>query len=470
MMESTLSPSSLARRNSGNAPKSFIPPPRSVNGTPTTTTPSARSARPANGTSRTNLFIRYLPKEVDDKELLRLFEPYGTIATSMVMRDIHTGESLGTAFVRYEASHDAEMAKHAMEQFPIYNKKLSIQWARREHDFKTANNDFNKKQMYKLFLRNIPLNTTMDDLAYLLSAYGTVVTVSIHADTQCFETISDHHRSVTPTSSVEADNKPSTPEAFFVRRIAFVTFAEEGSAERALKGVHNTCPFPDCEGIPFMGKLINDHLLSKKQQQFQQCFVNGAAQPTPTSVLTLTPRAMSSASLPSPVSSQSRLLTPYGRQSTARSPTTSQCNISIADFNSCDAALYPTTPQSYNQPATPQQQASNFNYLSYGTSMTTDAYLAQADRVTPASEASSVTPCANLSATPEDGNMGAVECYNSRQRTLTTLEKCMPQPLSQDCLQGAIIGSEPLLKLSPSGTPSRGRRYTHNPYAALVIQ
>ncbi|KAG5480989.1 hypothetical protein LSCM1_06663 [Leishmania martiniquensis] len=60
--------------------------------------------------SSTNLFIRYLPREVDDNRLREIFSVFGNITSSMVMRDIHSGQSLGTAFVRYEAHEEAVRA------------------------------------------------------------------------------------------------------------------------------------------------------------------------------------------------------------------------------------------------------------------------------------------------------------------------------------------------------------------------
>ncbi|KAK7196358.1 RNA recognition motif (RRM, RBD, or RNP domain) [Novymonas esmeraldas] len=89
--------------------------------------------------------------------------------------------------------------------------------------------------MNKLFLRNVPLDVSEAQLVERLCVYGSVVSVTLHNDTT-----------------------PVTDPALR-RRIAFITFSEAGAAEAALRGVHNTCAFHQCHGIPLMGKLSEDY-------------------------------------------------------------------------------------------------------------------------------------------------------------------------------------------------------------------
>ncbi|KAG5480987.1 hypothetical protein LSCM1_06661 [Leishmania martiniquensis] len=188
--------------------------------------------------SSTNLFIRYLPREVDDNRLREIFSVFGNITSSMVMRDIHSGQSLGTAFVRYEAHEEAVRALRDAHGMPLFGKTVSVQWAKQQHDGTPAGSD--RLRMNKLFLRNVPLEATEGDLVDLVSSHGSVVRVTMHNDT--------------------APLADSTER----RRIAFITFENFGAAEAALRAVHNTCAFPQCRGIPLMGKLINDAVKSKR--------------------------------------------------------------------------------------------------------------------------------------------------------------------------------------------------------------
>ncbi|KPA78452.1 hypothetical protein ABB37_06079 [Leptomonas pyrrhocoris] len=190
--------------------------------------------------SSTNLFVRYLHGEVDDSRLREIFSAYGRITSSMVMRDIHSGQSLGTAFVRFSKHQEALRALCEAHGMPLFGKSISVQWAKQQHDDTPAGQE--RLKMNKLFLRNVPMDVSEQSLVDLVAGYGTVKKVTMHNDTA-------------PIMDINAR-----------RRIAFITFAEEGAAECALRAVHNTCPFPLCCGVPLMCKLINDAIKSKKHR------------------------------------------------------------------------------------------------------------------------------------------------------------------------------------------------------------
>ncbi|CAG9572401.1 hypothetical protein LMJF_18_0180 [Leishmania major strain Friedlin] len=183
--------------------------------------------------SSTNLFVRYLPREVDDNRLREIFSAFGKITSSMVMRDIYNGQSLGTAFVRYEEHEEALRAMRDAHGMPLLGKTVSVQWAKQQHDDTPAGQE--RLKMNKLFLRNVPLEVAEEDLVRLVSPYGSVKKVTIHNDT---------------APLIDATER---------RRIVFITFAEQGAAEAALLAVHNTCAFHQCRGIPLMGKLSEDY-------------------------------------------------------------------------------------------------------------------------------------------------------------------------------------------------------------------
>ncbi|CAM37993.1 hypothetical protein, unknown function [Leishmania braziliensis MHOM/BR/75/M2904] len=195
--------------------------------------------------SSTNLFVRYLSREVDDDRLRAIFSAFGNITSSMVMRDIYSGQSLGTAFVRYEKHEEALRALRDAHGMPLLGKTVSVQWAKQQHDGTPAGQE--RLRMNKLFLRNVPLEVTEEDLVDLVNSYGSVRKVTIHNDTAPF---------------IDATER---------RRIVFITFAEQGAAEAALRAVHNTCAFHQCRGIPLMCKLINDAVKSKRHRMDSVC-------------------------------------------------------------------------------------------------------------------------------------------------------------------------------------------------------
>ncbi|RHW73674.1 RNA-binding protein [Trypanosoma brucei equiperdum] len=187
--------------------------------------------------SKTNLIVRNLSNRVDEAVLKQIFSPYGEILSAAVMRNIHTGDSLGTAFVRFATTEQAQAALVGCHGRVVCGRVLSVQWAKRQHDGTPVGEA--RKKIVKLFIRNIPLDVGPEDVQRLFERFGTVESVSLHKDTAA----------ATPTT----DN--SRPQ----RRIAFVTFTESGVADRAAEAVHNTRPFPSHGSVPLMVKLAEDH-------------------------------------------------------------------------------------------------------------------------------------------------------------------------------------------------------------------
>ncbi|GET90423.1 RNA binding protein, putative [Leishmania tarentolae] len=200
-----------------------------------------------------NLFICNLDTRVTQAELETAFAEHGTILSSAVMRDIHTGTSLGTAFVRMSSHDEARCTMEAMNGVHIGSRSISVQWARRSEGAPAGEA---RKKIMKLFVRNIPLDCSIEDLEELFGAYGSVRQVTLHKDTS-----------------------PVQDEAM-VRLIAFVIYTEEGAAERAAREVHNTKPFASCNGIPIMIKLAEDLAKHYREHNHQHQQQQGESTPT----------------------------------------------------------------------------------------------------------------------------------------------------------------------------------------------
>lgn len=181
--------------------------------------------------TNTNVFIRELPTDVTDAELRELFTPFGDVLSSTIMRNIHTGVSFGRAFVLYNTYEEATAAIAAMDGYSIHGQKVVVEFAKKRSGAPVGEA---RQKIRKLFLRNVPLSVTVEDLRELVKPYGPVVEITTHRD----------------TAPVRDRSKE--------RRIAFVTFGVDGAADRAARGVHATCPFDDCNGIALMVKLAED--------------------------------------------------------------------------------------------------------------------------------------------------------------------------------------------------------------------
>ncbi|EER18064.1 conserved hypothetical protein [Perkinsus marinus ATCC 50983] len=61
---------------------------------------------------RSNLIVNYLPTRMDEEALFSMFEAFGPIQSVKIVRDRHTGNSMGFGFVNYR---DNESARRAIE-------------------------------------------------------------------------------------------------------------------------------------------------------------------------------------------------------------------------------------------------------------------------------------------------------------------------------------------------------------------
>ncbi|CCW59646.1 unnamed protein product [Phytomonas sp. EM1] len=199
--------------------------------------PAQRPQSGRHNFSSTNLFIYDLHHSVGQEILEKHFSVFGKILSSAVMRNIHTGESLGTAFVEFETHEQAHEAMVAMSGSILEGKTIFVQWARKHERIPVGEA---RRKIMKLFVRNIPLDITVDDLTKFFSEYGSVNQVTIHKDTA------------------------PVPDPMLVRHIAFVIYGEEGAAEKAAVAVQNTKPFESCNGIPLMVKLAEDNGRERK--------------------------------------------------------------------------------------------------------------------------------------------------------------------------------------------------------------
>lgn len=198
--------------------------------------------------SRTNLFVRKLASAVTEEDMRKLFQPYGKVISSVLMRDIHTGESLGRAFVRYSTHDEAQAAMTELDGKELYYRPISIQWAKKQHDAAPVGDA--RRKIHKLFVRNIPLDISSRQLREEFGRFGSITNVTLHADTA-------------PSNPTDTSGQPHP-----LRNIAFILYNEDGAAESAVIALHNSCPFPSCNSIPLMVKLAEDNKqrLERKQR------------------------------------------------------------------------------------------------------------------------------------------------------------------------------------------------------------
>ncbi|KAH8389376.1 hypothetical protein KR200_001895, partial [Drosophila serrata] len=77
-------------------------------------------------TLNTNLFVTFLPPDVDESKLATLFGCYGTITEVKVLRCKQSGRSRCSGFVRFDQRLAAEMALKALDNYHFKDAVQSI--------------------------------------------------------------------------------------------------------------------------------------------------------------------------------------------------------------------------------------------------------------------------------------------------------------------------------------------------------
>jgi cold-inducible RNA-binding protein len=75
------------------------------------------------------LFVAGLPYDLDDAELMEIFEKFGTVASAKVAMDRETGKSKGFAFVDMPNAEEAKDAIESLKDISLGKKPLVVKEA-----------------------------------------------------------------------------------------------------------------------------------------------------------------------------------------------------------------------------------------------------------------------------------------------------------------------------------------------------
>src|SRR4030095_14508146 len=76
-----------------------------------------------------NLFVAGLPYDLDDAELMEIFEKFGTVTSAKVAIDKETGKSRGFGFVEMPNSAEANDAIENLNDISLGKKPLVVKQA-----------------------------------------------------------------------------------------------------------------------------------------------------------------------------------------------------------------------------------------------------------------------------------------------------------------------------------------------------
>jgi len=119
-----------------------------------------------------NVFVKYLPQEINDFGLRMLFSSCGRIISAKVMVNKGNGQSLGFGFIRFSSPEEAERATKTMDGRRVGNKVLMCKFSEAAYPDPTDN----------LFIKILPLSFTEDQLKELFSPFGQIVALTILKD------------------------------------------------------------------------------------------------------------------------------------------------------------------------------------------------------------------------------------------------------------------------------------------------
>lgn len=123
-----------------------------------------------------NIFVNGLPQEVNDADLRRMFERFGSIVSTHVLCDLHSSKSRGMGFVHF-ADVDAvtaavrEMNGHKFASGATLHVRVAYDDA-----------EYTSEETNKLFVRQVPAHVTTAQLWAFFESFGTVVQATIHED------------------------------------------------------------------------------------------------------------------------------------------------------------------------------------------------------------------------------------------------------------------------------------------------
>ncbi|KPI90709.1 putative Rna binding protein [Leptomonas seymouri] len=226
------------------------------------------------GYSDRNVFVSKLPLSFTDRDLQSMFENFGEVVSAKVMLNVSTGVSKETGFVQFATAKDALRARSFLRLRPAVTEpvmpEVNTQWAQNKHDGGVYGE--RSQQARKLFIRNIPVGVSNDEMRALMAKFGEMAEVTLHADTYGSPAHAANSREC-ECSADEMDSGAAAGEASNpalskrTTRICFVTFVHPGVAARACAAIHNTKPFRSCGGIPLMAKIAEDNIARQTRHQ-----------------------------------------------------------------------------------------------------------------------------------------------------------------------------------------------------------
>ncbi|XP_064340912.1 RNA-binding motif, single-stranded-interacting protein 1 isoform X8 [Camelus dromedarius] len=152
------------------AKQSLVPAHPMAPPSPSTTSSNNNSSSSSNSgwdqLSKTNLYIRGLPPNTTDQDLVKLCQPYGKIVSTKAILDKTTNKCKGYGFVDFDSPAAAQKAVSALKA-----NGVQAQMAKQQEQDPT-----------NLYISNLPLSMDEQELENMLKPFGQVISTRILRD------------------------------------------------------------------------------------------------------------------------------------------------------------------------------------------------------------------------------------------------------------------------------------------------
>ncbi|XP_052247906.1 RNA-binding motif, single-stranded-interacting protein 2-like isoform X5 [Dreissena polymorpha] len=150
--------------------------PRSMPAASPNTSQSSAGSQSGDQLSKTNLYIRGLNPNTTDKDLVNLCTPYGKIISTKAIVDQTTNKCKGYGFVDFETNQAAELAVQALQA-----QGIQAQMAKKSRAASTLlpSAEQQEQDPTNLYIANLPLYFSEQNLENMLKDYGTVISTRI---------------------------------------------------------------------------------------------------------------------------------------------------------------------------------------------------------------------------------------------------------------------------------------------------
>lgn len=147
-----------------------------------------RSAERERSPHFTNVYVKNLPETFSDEDLKQLFEPHGTITSSVVMKDSN-GKSRCFGFVNFESPESAATAVEKLNGSLVSDdKELYVGRAQKKSEReaelkakfeKERISRYEKLQGANLYVKNLDENINDEKLKEMFSEFGTITSCKV---------------------------------------------------------------------------------------------------------------------------------------------------------------------------------------------------------------------------------------------------------------------------------------------------